>query len=91
MTHKCKHQDQGPQGPPQNLSITHVYTVSHLFTFLFIFLSFCPFRAAPAAYGGSQARGRIGATAADLHHSLSNARSEPRLRATLELMATPDP
>ena len=33
---------------------------------------FCLFafsRAPPAAYGDSQARGRIGATAADLHHS----------------------
>ena len=31
--------------------------------------SFLLFRATPATYGGSQARGRIGATAADLHHS----------------------
>ena len=31
--------------------------------------SFFVFRAAPAAYGGSQARGRIGATAASLCHS----------------------
>ena len=37
------------------------------------------FRAAPAAFGGSQARGRIGATAAGLHHSHSNVRSEPHL------------
>ena len=29
----------------------------------------CLFRAAPAACGGSQARGRIRAVAADLHHS----------------------
>ena len=36
--------------------------------FLFFFL---PFRAAPVAYGGSQARGRIGATAAGLGHSHS--------------------
>ena len=33
------------------------------------------FRAAPAAYGSSGARGRIGAVAAGLHHSHSNARS----------------
>ena len=39
--------------------------------YLFIFL----FRASPAAYGNSQARGQIGATAAGLHHSHSNARS----------------
>ncbi len=35
--------------------------------------------AAPTAYGGSQARGLIGAVAAGLHHSHSNAGSEPRL------------
>ena len=35
--------------------------------------------AAPAAYGGSQARGPMGDTAAGLHHSHSNARSEPSL------------
>ena len=32
-------------------------------------------RATPAAYRGSQARGRTGAAAAGLHHSHSNARS----------------
>jgi len=36
-------------------------------------------RAAPSAYGGSQARGLIGAGAAGLHHSHSNEGSEPRL------------
>ena len=35
------------------------------------------FRAAPAAQGRSQARGRIRATAAGLHHSYSNTRSKP--------------
>ena len=39
-------------------------------------------RAAPVAYGDSQARGRIGATAAGLRHSHSNTGSEPRLRPT---------
>ena len=33
--------------------------------------------ASPAAHGCSQARGPIGATAADLHHSHSNTGSEP--------------
>ena len=42
-------------------------------------LSCLLFSATPAAYGGSQARGPIGATAACLHHSHSNARSEPHL------------
>ena len=34
------------------------------------------FRAAPAAYGGPQDRGRIGALAAGLHHSQSNTGSD---------------
>ena len=62
--------------------------------FLFVrFVScvFCPFRATPAAYGGSQARGLIRAIAADLQQSLSNARSEPRLQPTPQLVAMPDP
>ena len=56
-------------------------------------LLFCSFffRAAPTACGGSRARGRIGAVAADLHHSHSNTGSELRLRPTPQLMATPDP
>ena len=33
------------------------------------------FRATPVVYGGSQARGPIGATAASLHHTHSNTRS----------------
>ena len=40
------------------------------------------FRAVPPAYGGCQARGPIGATAAGLHHSHSNIRSELRLWPT---------
>ena len=43
------------------------------------------------AYGGSQARGQIGATDASLSHSHSNVGSEPCLRPTPQLMATPDP
>jgi len=38
--------------------------------------------AAAMAYGASKARGQIGATAAGLHHSHSNAESEPHLRPT---------
>ena len=34
------------------------------------------FRAVPAAYGGSQARGQIGAVATGLHRSHSNVESE---------------
>ena len=48
-----------------------------LASFLF---SFCLFRAAPAAYGGSQVRGGVRSTAAGLHRNHSNARSQPCLR-----------
>ena len=48
-------------------------------------------RAAPAAYGGSQARGQIEAVAASLCQSHSNAGSEPHLRPTPQLTETPDP
>ena len=58
----------------------------------FFFFSFLPFsRAAPTAYGGSQARGRIGAVASGLRQSHNNAGSKPRLQPTPQLMATPDP
>ena len=40
------------------------------------------------AYGSSQARGGIGATAASLHHSHSNAGSDLRLQPTPQLLAT---
>ena len=43
------------------------------------------------AYGSSQPRGQIGATAARLHYSHSNPRSEPRPRSTPQLTATQDP
>ena len=57
--------------------------VSFLFSFFFT--------PAPIAYRSSQARGRIGATAASIRHSHSNARSELCLRPTPLLMAKPDP
>ena len=44
----------------------------------FLFVCFF-FRAVAEAYGGSQARSRIRAAAASLHHSHSNTRSEPHL------------
>ena len=49
----------------------------HYYYYFFCFL----FRAAPMAHGGSQARGRIGAAAASLHHSHSNMGSEPHTTA----------
>ena len=56
-----------------------------------LFVSFCLFRAAPEAYGGSQARSRIGAAAAGLPHSHSNVRSKLCLRPTPQLTEMPDP
>ena len=59
---------------------------------VFLFCSVCCFfvffRAAPAAYGGSQARGLIGTVAAGLCHR--HARSELRLRSTPQLTARLD-
>ena len=43
------------------------------------------------AYGGSQARCLIRAIAAGLRQSHGNARSEPCLQPTPQLMAAPDP
>ena len=55
--------------------------ISRYFFFYFLFfLSFCLFRAEHMAYGGSQAMGLIGTTAAGLHHSHSNTGTEPHLR-----------
>ena len=66
------------------------------FFFIFVFwvFFFCLFafsRAALGAYGGSQARGLIGAVATSLRQSHSNPGSEPHLRPTPQLIATPDP
>ena len=47
--------------------------------FYFIYFVFCRFRAAPTAYGGSQARGPIGAVATSLLQSHSNVGSELHL------------
>ena len=60
-----------------------------LFVLFFGLLAFS--RAAPEAYGGSQARDRMGAVAAGLHQNHSNSGSEPRLQPTPQLTSTPDP
>ena len=54
---------------------------------LMVFIYFLLFRATPVAYGGSQARGPIRATAT----GYSNAGSEPHLHPTPQLTAMPDP
>ena len=65
------------------------FTYIFVYFYLFIFIFFYFFRAAPEAYGDSQARGGIRATAAGLHHPHSNAKSEPHLQPTPQLTATP--
>ena len=59
---------------------------------IFFFLSFFAISwAAPVAYGGFQARGRIRAVATRLHQSHSNMGSKPCLQPIPQLTATPDP
>ena len=57
----------------------------------YFFVVIVLFRAAPVAYGGSQARSQIRATANGLCHSHSNAGSEPHLQPTPQFMAMLDP
>ena len=53
--------------------------------------SFLLFRATPARYGSSQARSQIGAPAAGLRHSHSNARFELHMQPMPRFASTPDP
>ena len=59
------------------LSNFHRYITKYERLILFFFFAIS--WAAPAEYGGSQARGQIRAVASGLHQSHSNAGSEPRL------------
>ena len=64
---------------PRNVRHRYVSLLVSVFWFFFgffCFFFFCLFRAAPSAYGSSQARGQIRAITASLHHSHSNARSD---------------
>ena len=72
-------------------SYRHASNTPESETLLFLSFFFCLFRATPVAYGGSQARGLIGAAAAGLRHSHSNAGYELHLQPTPQLTATPDP
>ena len=62
------------------LSVSFKQNLSSLGADVCFILHFIFSRAAPAAYGSSQARGWIRAAAAGLHHSHSKTRSEPHLR-----------
>ena len=66
-----------------------VVAASNIISAFFVFLPFLG--PLPSAYGGSQARGLIGAVAASLCHSHGISGSGPHLPATPQLTATPDP
>ena len=57
---------------------------------LFVFFFFCLFRVAPVAYGSSQGRGQVRATAASLCYSHCKMGSKLGLQPTPQLMAIPD-
>ena len=75
------HRQRNASGREELLFNELILLLIYLLTYLFI----CFSRAAPVAYGGCQARGRIGAVDASLRQSHSNAGSEPRLRPTPQL------
>ena len=50
------------------IASTRTFYNKPAFFFFFLSFVFCVFRASPVAYGGSQARGWIGAVATGLHH-----------------------
>ena len=58
------------------LEVWGVFAFIVFLFFLSFFFFFCLFRATLVTYGSSQARGRIGALAASLHHSHGNAGSQ---------------
>ena len=61
------------------------------FFFFLIFFNFFIFRATPAAYRSSWARGQNGAAAAGLHHNHDNTGFQVHLQHTRQCVATPDP
>ena len=85
----CRSQDCRPLvGGPRMVAGEGVAQARLFLVFVFFVFFVCLFfRAAPMAYGGSQARGPIGAAPAPLHHSHSNTRSKPHPRPMPELTA----
>ena len=71
--------------------LSHFYTSMEMIIRFYFISFFGLFRAAPAAYGDSQARGQIRAAATGLHHSHSNAMFKSHPQPTQQLMATLDP
>ena len=73
--------------PSSNFIMVFLY----MYVCMYVFCLFATSWVAPAAYGGSQARGRVRAVVISLHQSHSNTGSEPRLQPTPQLTAMPDP
>ena len=75
---------------------TEQFDIFTKYTSYIVIIKYCFFlgggllRAAPVAYGSSQARGQIGATAAGLCHSHSNTEPELHLWPMLKLAVMPD-
>ena len=67
------------------MPVLYLSSLRIVFEYSFIFFLF---RAAPMAYGSSQARVPIRNVAAGLHHSHSNVRSKSHLRPTVQLVVT---
>ena len=74
-----------------NMVEGNLFVRAVLFYFILFFCLFAISWAVPVAYGSPQARGLIGAVAANRHQSHSNSGSEPHLRPTPQLTATLDP
>ena len=74
-----------------NIHPSHTIPIRFFFGGGLPFFFFAISRAAPTAYGGSQARGLIGAVATGLRQNHSNTGSELHLQPTSQLTTTPDP
>ena len=70
------------------MSLLSLHLPNSFFLFVCLFVFFAISWAASVAYGGSQARGLIGAVAASLRQSHSNAGSELCLQPTPQLTAS---
>ena len=69
---KCHPREENKEQP----LLTEPYMYLNKEVVIYVFFLFFFFRAAHAVYGSTQARGRIGAPGASLHHSHSNTRSK---------------